>query len=101
MEDMLLKQARALYKDRLHIALAAFIVIFSISAYLFYSPEIISLGIQPGTSLVEIAGFDFISQLTLATVLFYAGLTLNLRELRLSIVNVMLLATAATAAAAS
>ena len=34
MEDMLLKQARALYKDRLHIALAAFIVIFSISAYL-------------------------------------------------------------------
>ena len=50
--------------------------------------------LQPGTSLVEIAGFDFISQLTLATVLFYAGLTLNLRELRLSIVNVMLLATA-------
>jgi cell volume regulation protein A len=50
--------------------------------------------LQPGTTLVEIAGFDFISQLTLATVLFYAGLTLNLRELRLSIVNVMLLATA-------
>jgi len=50
MEDMLLKQARALYKDRLRIALAAFIVIFAISAYLFYSPEIISLGIGPGTS---------------------------------------------------
>ncbi|NHJ13394.1 MAG: hypothetical protein EAX95_06935 [Candidatus Thorarchaeota archaeon] len=50
--------------------------------------------LQPGTSLVEIAGFDFIAQLTLATVLFYAGLTLNLRDLRLSIVNVMLLATA-------
>jgi NhaP-type Na+/H+ or K+/H+ antiporter len=50
--------------------------------------------VQPDTSLVQIAGFDFIAQLTLATVLFYAGLTLNLRELRLSIVNVMLLATA-------
>jgi NhaP-type Na+/H+ or K+/H+ antiporter len=49
---------------------------------------------EPDTALVQIAGFDFIAQLTLATVLFYAGLTLNLRELRLSIVNVMLLATA-------
>lgn len=45
---MLLKQARALYNDRLRIALAAFIVVFAISAYLFYSPEIISLGILPG-----------------------------------------------------
>ncbi|MFW9786974.1 MAG: cation:proton antiporter [Candidatus Thorarchaeota archaeon] len=48
---------------------------------------------NPGESLVQIAGFDFIAQLTLAAVLFYAGLTLNLRELRLSIENVMLLAT--------
>ncbi len=47
----------------------------------------------PTEPLVQIAGFDFIAQLTLATVLFYAGLTLNLRNLRLSIVNVMLLAT--------
>jgi NhaP-type Na+/H+ or K+/H+ antiporter len=50
--------------------------------------------VEPDAALVQIAGFDFIAQLTLATVLFYAGLTLNLRELRLSIVNVMLLATA-------
>ncbi len=49
--------------------------------------------LSPGEQLVQIAGFDFIAQLTLATVLFYAGLTLNLRNLRLSIVNVMLLAT--------
>ncbi|MHA1927927.1 MAG: hypothetical protein ACTSV2_05010 [Candidatus Thorarchaeota archaeon] len=47
MEDMLLKQARALYKDRLRIALAAFIVVFSIIFYLFYNPEIISLGAIP------------------------------------------------------
>lgn len=47
MEDMLLKQARALYKDRLRIALAAFIVVFSITFYLFYNPEIISFGAVP------------------------------------------------------
>jgi hypothetical protein len=47
MEDTLLKQARALYKDRLRIALAAFIVVFAISAYLFYSPEIITIGLEP------------------------------------------------------
>ncbi|MCK5389831.1 MAG: hypothetical protein KAJ36_05040 [Candidatus Thorarchaeota archaeon] len=47
MEDMLLKQARALYKDRLRIALAAFIVVFSITFYLFYNPEIISIGAVP------------------------------------------------------
>ncbi len=58
------------------------------------------ISLNPGTQLVQIAGFDFIAQLTLATVLFYAGLTLNLRELRLSIVNVMLLATAGVFATA-
>lgn len=49
--------------------------------------------LNPESPLVQIAGFDFIAQLTLATVLFYAGLTLNLRDLRLSLVNVLLLAT--------
>jgi NhaP-type Na+/H+ or K+/H+ antiporter len=56
--------------------------------------------LNPGTSLVQIAGFDFIAQLALATVLFYAGLTLDLRELRLSIQNVMLLATVGVLATA-
>lgn len=58
------------------------------------------LVLNPGSQLVQIAGFDFIAQLTLATVLFYAGLTLNLRELRLSIENVMLLATVGVLATA-
>ena len=31
MEDTLLKQARALYKDRLRIALAAFILVFALT----------------------------------------------------------------------
>ena len=75
MEDMLLKQARALYKDRLHIALAAFIVIFSISAYLFYSPEIISLGIQPGTSLGGVTqGFAVIASVNTVGFLVAVGL---------------------------
>ena len=55
---------------------------------------------NPGSSLVQITGFDFIAQLTLAAVLFYAGLTLNQRELRLSIENVMLLATVGVLATA-
>lgn len=58
------------------------------------------LVLNPESSLVQIAGFDFIAQLTLATVLFYAGLTLNLRDLRLSIENVMLLATVGVLATA-
>lgn len=53
----------------------------------------ILLILNPEEPLVQIAGFDFIAQLTLAAVLFYAGLTLNLRDLRLSIENVLLLAT--------
>ena len=47
----------------------------------------------PQTGFVEAIGIDFIAQLTLAAVLFYAGLTLNIKELRLSIGSVMLLAT--------
>ncbi len=41
----------------------------------------------------EIIGLDLIAQLTLASVLFYAGLTMNIRELRFSLRSVMLLAT--------
>jgi hypothetical protein len=51
MDDSLLKQARALYKDRLRIALAAFIFVFAATFYLFYSPEIISLGIDPPSTV--------------------------------------------------
>ncbi|TFH04654.1 MAG: hypothetical protein E4H14_14295 [Candidatus Thorarchaeota archaeon] len=47
MEDMLLKQARALYKDRLRIALAAILLVFTVTFFLFYSPEIITLGLTP------------------------------------------------------
>lgn len=47
MEDMLLKQARALYKDRLRIASAAILLVFAATFFLFYSPGIITLGQTP------------------------------------------------------
>lgn len=58
MEDTLLKQARALYKDRLRIALAAFIVVLSITFYLFYSPDIISIGATPPNDPTGPVGID-------------------------------------------
>ncbi|UCH04238.1 MAG: cation:proton antiporter [Candidatus Thorarchaeota archaeon] len=39
----------------------------------------------PPEGVLETIPLDFIAQLTLATVLFYAGLTMNLKELRLSL----------------
>ncbi|MFW9799849.1 MAG: cation:proton antiporter, partial [Candidatus Thorarchaeota archaeon] len=47
----------------------------------------------PHQEFVETIGIEFIAQLTLAAVLFYAGLTLNIKELRLSLRSVLLLAT--------
>ncbi len=46
-----------------------------------------------GSVYGEVVGLDVVAQLTLAAVLFYAGLTMNIRELRFSLTNVMLLAT--------
>jgi hypothetical protein len=45
--DRLLEQARALYLDRRRIALAAMIVIFSVTFYLFYSPGIYAIPSEP------------------------------------------------------
>jgi hypothetical protein len=45
--DRLLEQARALYADRQRIALAAMIVVFSVTVYLFYSPGIYSIPSAP------------------------------------------------------
>jgi cell volume regulation protein A len=54
----------------------------------------IALGqLFPNQQLVDSIGMEFIAQLTLAAVLFYAGLTLNVKELRLSIRSVLVLAT--------
>ena len=60
MEDTLLKQARALYKDRLHIALAALIGVVAISFVLFYTPELITLGSSPPVDPTgpPVASFD-------------------------------------------
>lgn len=45
--DRLLEQARALYVDRQRIALAATIVMFSVTFYLFYSPGIYAIPSEP------------------------------------------------------
>ncbi|NOR38744.1 MAG: hypothetical protein GQ580_04060, partial [Candidatus Thorarchaeota archaeon] len=47
----------------------------------------------PAEGLTDLIGLDFIAQLTLATVLFYAGLTMNIRELSASAKLILLLST--------
>lgn len=56
---------------------------------------VLGLGLQLfiGREALGEIPLDFLAQLTLAVVLFYAGLTMNIRETRLSIRSVMLLAT--------
>jgi hypothetical protein len=82
MEDTLLKQARALYKDRLRIALAGFIVVFSITFYLFYSPEIVSFGLLPpqGIDPGVTQGFAVVASVnTLGFISTIAGMALIFR----------------------
>jgi NhaP-type Na+/H+ or K+/H+ antiporter len=47
----------------------------------------------PTEGLTDLIGLDFIAQLTLATVLFYAGLTMNIKELTTSGKLILLLST--------
>lgn len=54
---------------------------------------ILGQAIPPEVILESGLELDFIAQLTLAIILFYAGLNMNLKELRLSILSVILLAT--------
>ena len=45
--DRLLMQAKGLYADRQKIALAALLIVFSITLFLFYSPGIYGFGVEP------------------------------------------------------
>jgi hypothetical protein len=47
LEDVLLKQARALYKDRLRIALTTVLIVFTVTFYLFFNPTITGYGQTP------------------------------------------------------
>jgi hypothetical protein len=47
LEDIRLKHARALYRDRLRIVLSAFIIVFAATFYFFYSPAISAIGLNP------------------------------------------------------
>jgi hypothetical protein len=50
-EDTLLKQARALYKDRLRIALSTMIFVFSVTFYLFFNSAITGYGAVPPSEI--------------------------------------------------
>jgi hypothetical protein len=47
MENNLLLEAKALYKDRIRIALSAFIIVFSITFFVYYTSGIAGLGTTP------------------------------------------------------
>jgi hypothetical protein len=47
LEDTLLKQARALYRDRLRIALSAMLIVFTITFYLFIDYAMSGYGLTP------------------------------------------------------
>jgi hypothetical protein len=54
MDNELLLEAKALYKDRIRIALSAFIIVFSISFFLYYTSGLTGLGeTQPSTGWTQ------------------------------------------------
>jgi len=53
-ENELLLEAKALYKDRIKIALSAFIILFSVSFFIYYVTGIAGLGeIKPGPGITQ------------------------------------------------
>jgi len=57
MEDDLLKQARALYKDRLRIALSAMLIVFTITCYAFYNLALYGTYVPSGSPSGSTQGF--------------------------------------------
>jgi hypothetical protein len=53
-EDALLKQARALYRDRLRIALSTMIIVFSVTFYLFFNSAITGYGATPPNDIPRV-----------------------------------------------
>ncbi|TFG09962.1 hypothetical protein EU538_03410 [Candidatus Thorarchaeota archaeon] len=60
--DVRLQNARSLYDERSKIALAAFIAIFAVTCYLFYSPGIYTIGIEPPEGIPSgwVRGFEVV-----------------------------------------
>lgn len=58
MEDDLLKQARALYKDRLRIALSAMLIVFTTTCYVFYNLALSGTGVPNGSGGGSTQGFQ-------------------------------------------
>ncbi len=58
MEDDLLKQARALYKDRLRIALSAMLIVFTTTCYVFYNLALSGTDVPNGLPGGSTQGFQ-------------------------------------------
>ena len=58
MEDDLLKQARALYKDRLRIALSAMLIVFTTTCYVFYNLALGGADVPNGPAGGSTQGFQ-------------------------------------------
>ncbi|MHA1247059.1 MAG: hypothetical protein ACTSPE_07005 [Candidatus Thorarchaeota archaeon] len=60
--DRMLRRARALYQDRQRIALAALLVAFAATSYVFYHAPILKLGSEPPASLPQgwVEGFEVV-----------------------------------------
>jgi len=58
MEDDLLKQARALYKDRLRIALSAMLIVFTTTCYVFYNLALRGTDVPDGSVGGSTQGFQ-------------------------------------------
>ncbi|MFW9798368.1 MAG: hypothetical protein ACFFE2_15120 [Candidatus Thorarchaeota archaeon] len=77
MENELLLEAKALYKDRIRIALSAFIIVFSITFFVYYTTGIAGLGeFTSGTgwtqSLRVVAAFNNIGLITAVALMIIA-----------------------------
>ncbi|MFX1579599.1 MAG: hypothetical protein ACFFBJ_08105 [Promethearchaeota archaeon] len=77
MDNELLLEAKALYKDRIRIALSAFIIVFSISFFVYYTSGITGLGeTQPSTgwtqSLQVVAAFNNVGLLIAVALMILA-----------------------------
>lgn len=62
MMDIRLRNARSLYEERMKIALAALIIVFAVTSYIFYSPGIYTIGIEPPEGIPQgwVQGFEVV-----------------------------------------
>lgn len=73
MENKLLQEARALYKDRIRIVLSALIIVFSMTFFLYYTSGLAGLG-QVGSSDGISQGFEVVASFNNVGLIIAVGL---------------------------